>query len=514
MDCQSCGYETSERAAFCTRCGVALLKQRSAARKIFKWGGIGCGGLLGLFVVIVVIAALTTETPTQDERSTSHPSSWTPTEALVAGSESGDQLKLAGRELDDDFVQEAVSRVESEVFGSSGQWIVSNSDIRALCEVFSRTGHDRARGGELTQAEFKDSLQELGMKRAALMGAVVSGIIDDSEAIVDFCGPIQAYGIGFIAALESARDLYQLHLNETDASTQLRQRIDEVPRTELRTDRQTAYSRGFFAGMDVAHEIWLQHDSSASERLSELDIRVVGATDLSDQIRSSLAEVVERVQGGVVRVTVGSSSGSGFIVDESGVVVTNEHVVRGTPTVGIWLTSGRRYDGEVVARDTIADLALVRIGSNDRFHSIAVGDPAAVRVGDEVLALGFPLAGKIGNSLTVTRGIISSTRTANGVALLQTDAAINPGNSGGPLIDHDGNVIGVNTFRIEETADRRPVNSIGFAVSVIEIQRMMRSPNAHRLLATHEYGDLPAKSIRAHVNRLDRREEWIVRLRQ
>ena len=318
------------------------------------------------------------------------------------------------------------------------------------------------------------------MKRAALMGAVVSGITDDSEAIVDFCGPIQAYGIGFIAALESARDLYQLHLNETDASTQLRQRIDEVPRTELRTDRQTAYSRGFFAGMDVAHEIWLQHDSSASERLSELDIRVVGATDLSDQIRSSLAEVVERVQGGVVRVTVGSSSGSGFIVDESGVVVTNEHVVRGTPTVGIWLTSGRRYDGEVVARDTIADLALVRIGSNDRFHSIAVGDPAAVRVGDEVLALGFPLAGKIGNSLTVTRGIISSTRTANGVALLQTDAAINPGNSGGPLIDHDGNVIGVNTFRIEETADRRPVNSIGFAVSVIEIQRMMRSPNAHQ----------------------------------
>ena len=477
MDCPSCGHETSERAVFCTQCGTSLPKQGTTVKRFYKWGGIGCGGVLGLFVVIVIIAALTTETPTRDERDAPDSSSWTPTEALIAGSESGDQLKLAGRELDDDFVQEAVSRVASEAFGGSGKWIVSNSDIRAVCEALSRAGHDRARGDELTDAEFKDTLHELGMKQAALMGAVVSGSSDDSGASVDFCGPILAYGIGLISGLESAVDLYQLDLNETDASTQLRQRIDEVPRTELRTDRRTAYGRGFLAGLDFAHEIWLEQDSSTSARSSEVGIRVVGDADLSDQSKSSLAEVVERVQGGVVRVTAGSSSGSGFIVDESGVVVTNEHVVRGARSVGIWLTSGRRYDGEVVARDAIADLAIVRIDSNDRFHSIAVGDPARVRVGDEVLALGFPLAGKIGSSLTVTRGIISSTRTANGVALLQTDAAINPGNSGGPLIDHDGNVIGVNTFRIEETADRRPVNSISFAVSVLEIQRM-RSPSA------------------------------------
>ena len=72
MDCPDCGNETGEWAAFCTRCGVALPKQRSAAKKIFKWGGIGCGGLLGLFIVFVVIATLTS---VQDEES------WTPTEA-------------------------------------------------------------------------------------------------------------------------------------------------------------------------------------------------------------------------------------------------------------------------------------------------------------------------------------------------------------------------------------------------------------------------------------------------
>ena len=103
-----------------------------------------------------------------------------------------------------------------------------------------------------------------------------------------------------------------------------------------------------------------------------------------------------------------------------------------------------------------------------------------MRVGDEVIALGFPLVGRIGSGLTVTRGIISSNRKMDGVSLLQTDSAINPGNSGGPLVNRHGEVIGVNTFRIEETADGRPVNSIGFAVSVSELERRLFTPNARQ----------------------------------
>ena len=86
-----------------------------------------------------------------------------------------------------------------------------------------------------------------------------------------------------------------------------------------------------------------------------------------------------------------------------------------------------------------------------------------------MIALGFPFADRIGNNLTVTRGIISSTRTVDGVDLLQTDAAINQGNSGGPLVNSDGEVIGVNTSKIEEADSGRPVDNIGFAVSVIEL---------------------------------------------
>ena len=162
------------------------------------------------------------------------------------------------------------------------------------------------------------------------------------------------------------------------------------------------------------------------------------ARDLSDERKSSLADLIESVQAGVVQITTSGGSGSGFILTADGLVVTNEHVVAGADTVGVWLTSGRRYDGDVLERDAAADLALVRIDSGDSFDPIPVGNPDAVRMGDEVLALGFPIADRIGNSMTVTRGIVSSIRTAQGVDLLQTDAALNPGNSGGPLVNDAG----------------------------------------------------------------------------
>lgn len=162
-----------------------------------------------------------------------------------------------------------------------------------------------------------------------------------------------------------------------------------------------------------------------------VSIQFIGGADLSDEGKSSLAKLIERIQAGVVLIAKGGGSGSGFVISADGLVVTNEHVVDGERSVDVWLTNGRRYDGDVLERDTTSDLALVRIDSNDRFHAIAVGNPDSVRVGDEVLALGFPIADEIGTNLTVTRGIISSTRTVDGVDLLQTDAAINPGSSGG-----------------------------------------------------------------------------------
>ncbi len=221
-------------------------------------------------------------------------------------------------------------------------------------------------------------------------------------------------------------------------------------------------------------------DTSAPEspatnaaRKPVVNIQFMGAADLSDESKSSLADLIERIQSGVVHITTGSGSGSGFIVDAGGLIITNEHVVSSEASVGVWLTNGRRYEGEVLARDADSDLALVQISRSGSFDAIPVGDPSRVRVGDEVLALGFPIADRIGTNLTVTRGIISSTRTVNNVELFQTDAALNPGNSGGPLVNRDGEVIGVNTSKIYETTGGRPVSNIGFAVSVSEIERRL-----------------------------------------
>ena len=228
-----------------------------------------------------------------------------------------------------------------------------------------------------------------------------------------------------------------------------------------------------------------------------LNIQFIGAADLSDESKSSLADLIESIQASVVQITTNSGSASGFIITADGLVITNEHVVSGESSVGVWLTSGRRYDANVLERDAISDLALLRIDGDGSFQAIAVGDSNNVRMGDEVLALGFPLADTIGTNLTVTRGIISSTRTVDGVQLLQTDAAINPGNSGGPLVGTNGEVVGVNSSRIEETDSGRPVINIGFAVSASELQR--RLPTLGGQLCKPWHLQLPARNSNARV---------------
>ena len=488
LTCPKCGARTREGAAFCPQCGTALAKRPGTAKRILKWAGLGIGGLMVLLIAIVIVVGITTETPSQEGQDTttriqsSESAALTPEsvmEAFRAGIESAEQLRDVRGEFDDNFVQEAIDKVESEISGSSGNWMVSNSDVRAVCDVYTQAGDARRRGNELTTAQFEQILlKELRLKGSALMGVVQSGIEGQPETMAGFCGPIDAYGTGFAAAFEVAADIYELDVKGTDTTTELDRAFDEIPRSAMRTDRQLAYYQGFIAGLDAAEEIHAGEDESSLTAASELNIRYAGVTDLSDQSRSSLAEVVQHIQDGVVQVTAGGSSGSGFIIDEAGIVVTNEHVVRDRQEVDIWLTDGRQYGGEVLRRDPSTDLALVQMDGKDHFQAFAMGNPEAARAGEEVLALGFPLAGEIGNSLTVTRGIISSTRKVNGVNLLQTDAAINPGNSGGPLINRDGEVIGVNTFRVEETASGRLVNSISFAVSVMEIQRMIAHADA------------------------------------
>ena len=187
----------------------------------------------------------------------------------------------------------------------------------------------------------------------------------------------------------------------------------------------------------------------------------------------TIAELVRNVQGGVVQIIALTGSGSGFIIDADGRVVTNQHVVSGNRSVTVRMHDGTEYQASVLGVDAVADLAVVDIAPEIAFPYVPLGDSSLVQVGEEVIAIGYPLGFQLGQSQTVTDGIISARRPnfqGSGVEHLQTNAAINPGNSGGPLFNRAGEVIGVNTSRRETTSDGRPVIGISFAVSINEVK--------------------------------------------
>ena len=140
------------------------------------------------------------------------------------------------------------------------------------------------------------------------------------------------------------------------------------------------------------------------------------------------------------------SLGTGFIIDKSGLIITNNHVVERADEIKVKLTDSREFKASVIGRDPKTDLALIKISSPlEKLPVLPLGDSDKIRVGDWVLAVGNPF----GLEHTVTKGIISATGRVIGSGpydqFLQTDAPINPGNSGGPLINLRGEVVGINT---------------------------------------------------------------------
>jgi S1-C subfamily serine protease len=173
----------------------------------------------------------------------------------------------------------------------------------------------------------------------------------------------------------------------------------------------------------------------------------------------------------------GTATGSGFLIDTEGHVVTNSHVVEGAERVEVTLGSSETsYDAEIVGTDPATDIALLDVDAPaDQLHPLALGDSSQVQVGDPVVAIGNPF----GLDRTVTAGIVSALQrqiqAPNGFSIshvIQTDAAINPGNSGGPLIDSSGNVIGINS-QIQTGGSSGNVG-IGFAVPINTARDVVR----------------------------------------
>ncbi len=218
--------------------------------------------------------------------------------------------------------------------------------------------------------------------------------------------------------------------------------------------------------------------------------------DLAEQCDSAVVfvrTVTSRRRGFYRELTGGS--GSGFIFDASGKILTNYHVVQGAHAIQVELSDDRAFMAEVLGVDPHTDVAVLSVKA-DNLPSLPLGDSSGAQVGDWVLAIGNPF----GLAHTVSAGIISAKgRTSREVKLgnpgayysfLQTDASINPGNSGGPLIDTSGHVIGMNT------AINPEANSIGFAIPVDMLRELLP-----RLLRD---GVVQRAALGVHVDVIDR----------
>lgn len=181
-----------------------------------------------------------------------------------------------------------------------------------------------------------------------------------------------------------------------------------------------------------------------------------------------------RLPGMEGRERVQRSLGSGVIVDPSGVIMTNNHVIENADQVKVALSDKREFEAEILLRDPRSDLAVLKVkDGHEKFPAIEFGDSDAIEVGDLVLAIGDPF----GVGQTVTQGIVSAlARTQVGITdysfFIQTDAAINPGNSGGGLVDMQGRLIGINSAIYSQSGGSV---GIGFAIPVNMVRVVLDS---------------------------------------
>ena len=170
-------------------------------------------------------------------------------------------------------------------------------------------------------------------------------------------------------------------------------------------------------------------------------------------------KVTAKARSAVVRILTDRASGSGFIIDPEGFVLTNNHVISDAKQITVYLDDGTGFNGKVVGRDLVRDLAVLKIEAGV-LPTLELGDLSRVALAHRVLVLGYPLGSE---NISVTSGLVSTTEIDGGrnITWVQTDSAINPGNSGGPLLNLQGQVIGVVAAKFVSVA----IEGVGFAIS-------------------------------------------------
>ncbi|MEX1377379.1 MAG: trypsin-like peptidase domain-containing protein [Eubacteriales bacterium] len=217
---------------------------------------------------------------------------------------------------------------------------------------------------------------------------------------------------------------------------------------------------------------------------------------------SSIPDIVDQVTDGVVSITSYFPSdsinidewepvsyGTGVIISSDGYIVTNNHVIANAGEITVTLANGEKVSAEIIGKDRYVDLAVIKI-EKEGLYTIPFGDSSKIRVGEQVIAIGSPLGDELTG--TVTSGIISAVDRellVDGIpfTLLQTDAAINPGNSGGPLVNMQGELIGINTLKSVFAG----YNEFGSAIAAEGISYSIPSNSVEKSIADIlEFGEI------------------------
>ena len=209
----------------------------------------------------------------------------------------------------------------------------------------------------------------------------------------------------------------------------------------------------------------------------EVDAESIVIPSASSLRPMTVQEVTERTRASVVRIETDLGSGSGFVIDPNGLILTNNHVIVDADEITVTMEDGTSFNGRVLGRDMVRDLALIEIDA-EHLPALELGDLSRVALASDVLVLGFPLDS---SDLVVTRGVVSAVKgdDTRNITWVQTDATINPGNSGGPLLNLQGQVIGVVSTKFVAVS----VEGAGFAVSTNTIRLYLERLRAGKIIA-------------------------------
>jgi putative serine protease PepD len=244
-----------------------------------------------------------------------------------------------------------------------------------------------------------------------------------------------------------------------------------------------AASLALVAGGAIAHELIDNPPNAAAGSTTTASARPIADASTASSIYKDAKDAVTYI---VADTSQGQATGSGFVVSNDGLIVTNEHVVDGATRVQVVVgTSKQPQDATVVGADPSRDLALLKVDGHD-LETLSLGDSSSVGVGDATYAIGNPF----GLDHTFTTGIVSALnrnlQAPDGSEIsgaIQTDAALNPGNSGGPLLDADGKVIGVNSqIQTGSSSGAESGNvGIGFAIPASTVKSFIDEAKSGKL---------------------------------